>query len=138
MNSESGSNVEGQVESPPDKLKPAPEESSARLISFDDFAKVQLRVGTVIEASDHPDADKLLVLKVDLGDEQRTICAGLKGTYTPEDLLGRRLIVVANLEPRKMRGIESQGMLLAASSADRSKVVTLTTSEDIEPGASVG
>ncbi len=108
------------------------------MISFDDFVKVKLRTGKVVEASDHPNADKLIVLKVDLGDEQRQICAGLKGYYTPEELLGKSLVLVTNLAPRMMRGIESQGMLLAASSADKSKVVVLAPDADIEPGAGVG
>jgi methionine--tRNA ligase beta chain len=116
------------------------EESKANptdLISIDDFVKVKLRVGRVVEASEHPNADKLLVLKVDMGDHQRQLCAGLKGYYTPEQLVGRNLIVVSNLAPRMMRGIESQGMLLAASSPDRARVIVLTTESDIEPGSSV-
>ena len=112
-------------------------EPAPKTISFDEFQKIQLRVGKVIEAADHPNADKLLVLQVDLGDEKRQLCAGLKGIYTPEELVGRNLIIVANLAPRMMRGVESQGMLLAASPPDRSRVVTLTTSEDIPPGANV-
>jgi len=106
-------------------------------ITFDDFTKIKLRVGRVIEAGNHPNADKLLVLKVDLGDEQRQICAGIKGYYTPEQLLGKNIILVANLAPRMMRGVESQGMLLAASNADRSKVIVLTPDADIEPGSIV-
>jgi methionyl-tRNA synthetase len=106
-------------------------------ITFDDFAKVKLRVGRVIEANEHPNADKLLVLKVDLGDEQRQICAGIKGFYTPDQLVGKNLILVANLAPRMMRGVESNGMLLAASSADRNKVIVLTTDADIAPGSAV-
>ncbi|MFQ5491877.1 MAG: methionine--tRNA ligase subunit beta [Phycisphaerae bacterium] len=106
-------------------------------IAYDDFCKVQLRVGRIVEASDHPNADKLLVLQVDLGDERRQLCAGLKGHYTPEQLVGRNIIVVANLAPRTMRGLESQGMLLAASDADHAQVILLTTAEDIAPGSSV-
>lgn len=106
-------------------------------ISFDEFMKVKLRVGRVIEAGDHPNADKLLVMKVDLGDETRQICAGLKGHYTPDQLVGRNLVLVANLAPRMMRGVESQGMLLAAVSPDHSQVVVLTTEADIAPGCSV-
>ncbi|MFH1108887.1 MAG: methionine--tRNA ligase subunit beta [Planctomycetota bacterium] len=106
-------------------------------ITFDDFAKVKLRVGRVIEAADHPNADKLLVLKVDLGGEQRQIVAGLRGYYTAEQLLGRNIILVTNLAPRMMRGLESQGMLLAASSADRSRVIVLSPESDIEPGSVV-
>jgi len=112
-------------------------ESAPDTISFDDFLKVKMRVGKVVEAADHPNADKLIVLKVDLGNEQRQIVAGLKGYYTPEQLIGRNLIIVANLAPRMMRGVESQGMLLAASSADRAQVITLTTAADIPPGSAV-
>jgi methionyl-tRNA synthetase len=115
-----------------------PDPARANTITFDDFKKVELRIGKVIEAGDHPNADKLIVLKVDLGDQQRQIIAGLKGYYTPEELMGKEITVVTNLAPRMMRGLESQGMLLAASSADRSKVVVLTPDAEIEPGASVG
>ncbi len=107
------------------------------VIAFDDFAKVQLRTGRVLEASDHPNADKLLVLKVDLGNEQRQICAGIKGHYTPEQLIGKDLVIVANLAPRMMRGLESQGMLLAATSADKSRVIVLSPDSPIEPGSAV-
>ncbi|MFQ5590475.1 MAG: methionine--tRNA ligase subunit beta [Phycisphaerae bacterium] len=117
-----------------------PEQSSqlpAETISFGDFTKVHLRVGRVVEASDHPNADKLIVLKVDLGDELRRICAGLRGHYTAEELLGKNLVILTNLAPRIMRGIESEGMLLAAVSADRRRVVVLSPESDIEPGAAV-
>lgn len=107
-------------------------------ITFGDFTKIKLRIGRVIEASDHPNADKLILLKVDLGDEQRQICAGLRGHYTAEQLLGRNIVIVANLAPRMMRGVESQGMLLAASTADHSKVIVLSPESDIEPGSEVG
>ena len=111
--------------------------SQTDTISFDDFLKVKMRVGRVVEASDHPNADKLVVLKVDMGDEQRQICAGLKGYYTTEQLMGRNLILVTNLAPRKMRGVESEGMLLAASTPDHSRVIVLTTEADIPPGSEV-
>lgn len=110
---------------------------SSEWVSFDDFTKLKLRVGRVIEASDHPNADRLLVLKVDLGDGQCQLCAGLKGHYTPEQLVGRNLVVVANLAPRMMRGIESQGMLMAATSPDQSRVVIVSPESDIEPGSTV-
>ncbi len=113
--------------------KPPPSD----LISFDDFLKVKLRIGRVVEAAEHPNADKLLVLQVDLGDEKRQIVAGLKGYYTPEQLVGKNLVIVTNLPPRMMRGQPSQGMLLAASNADHSQVVALTTESEIEPGCSV-
>ncbi len=106
-------------------------------ISFDQFCKLNMRVGKVLEAADHPNADKLLVLQVDLGDERRQLVAGLKGHYTPEQLVGRSIIVVTNLVPRTMRGQQSQGMLLAASTEDHSQVILLTTMAEIPPGSSV-
>jgi methionyl-tRNA synthetase len=106
-------------------------------IQFDDFMKVDLRVAKVLEAYDHPNADKLIVLKVDLGFEQRQICAGLRGYYEPAALVGRLIVVVANLAPRMMRGEESKGMLLAASNEDHSKVILLHPDSEIEPGARV-
>ena len=112
-------------------------ESGTDKIDFADFSKVQLRVGRVLEAGDHPNADRLIVLKVDLGDEQRQVVAGLKGHYAPEQLVGSNLIIVTNLAPRMMRGLESQGMLLAASTPDHSSVIVLTTESDIEPGSAV-
>jgi methionyl-tRNA synthetase len=119
----------------------SPEEKPGKPpITFDDFAKVDLRVGKVIEVAEHPNADKLLVVKVDLGSEQRTICAGIKAFYAPEALLGKNIILVANLEPRKMRGVESQGMLLAATVGSREAledVVVLTTDKDTVPPGSV-
>ncbi len=84
-------------------------------ISFDDFMKVQLRAGRILSGEPHPDADKLLVLKVDLGEEQpRQIVAGIAKRYRPEELLGKQVVVVANLAPATIRGVESQGMILAA------------------------
>lgn len=114
-----------------------PDSAQSQSITINDFAKVKLRVGRVVEATDHPNADKLLVLQVDLGDEQRQVVAGLKGHYTPEQLVGRNLIIVTNLAPRMMRGLESQGMLLAAGTPDHSSVIVLTTESDIEPGSAV-
>jgi methionine--tRNA ligase beta chain len=106
-------------------------------ISFDEFVKIDLRVARVLECVAHPNADKLLALRVDLGTEQRQICAGIKGHYDPAALVGRLIIVVANLAPRMMRGLESQGMLLAASNADHSRVILLQPDADIEPGSKV-
>ena len=84
-------------------------------ITYDDFAKLDLRVATVLEAELHPNADRLLVLTVDVGEEApRTIVAGIKSKYAPEDLVGRQVVVVANLKPTKLRGVRSEGMLLAA------------------------
>lgn len=110
---------------------------AADKIQYDDFAKVQLRVAKVLEAAPHPNADKLLVLKVDLGTEQRQICAGIRAHYDPATLVGRNIIVVANLAPRMMRGLESNGMLLAASTPDHARVILLTPDADIAPGSVV-
>ena len=106
-------------------------------VSFDEFTRIDLRVARVLEAGPHPNADKLLVLKVDLGTEHRQLCAGIKGHYDPATLVGRLIIVVKNLAPRMMRGLESQGMLLAASNADHSRVILLQPDSDIEPGSKV-
>ena len=109
-------------------------------IPYDDFAKLDLRVGKVLEVKNHPNADKLYVLTVDLGDGGvRQIIAGLRAYTAPEALLAKDVVIVANLEPRKMRGLESQGMLLAASypeGADR-KVVILTTDLPVPPGSTI-
>jgi len=107
------------------------------MITIGDFAKVKLRIGRVLEATDHPNADKLVVLKVDLGDEQRQICAGLRGYYTSDQLIGRNIVVVTNLAPRMMRGRQSQGMLLAAGDSDHTAVVLITPEKDIAPGSAV-
>jgi methionyl-tRNA synthetase len=109
----------------------------AETIQFDDFQKVELRVGTVLKAEAHPNADKLLVLQVDLGTEQRQVIAGMRAYYTPEEIVGKQIIVVTNLAPRQMRGLESQGMLLAASSDDRSQVVLLTVDRPLPAGATI-
>ncbi len=109
-------------------------------VSFDDFLKLELRVARVLEVTDHPNADKLLCLKIDLGDEQRQIIAGIKGFCEPEALQGKQIVVVANLQPRKMRGLESQGMLLAAVVGDMHNpddVVVATIEKDVPPGSPV-
>lgn len=113
---------------------PAP---ATPLIKYDDFARLDLRVATVLECKPHSNADKLLVLQIDLGNEKRQICAGLRAYYAPEQLVGKQIIVVANLEPRTMRGEVSQGMLLAASDPVTSKVIVVTPSEPSAPGSKV-
>ncbi|MCK6456264.1 MAG: methionine--tRNA ligase subunit beta [Phycisphaerae bacterium] len=112
-------------------------ESPLPQITWDDFAKLDLRIARIIEAAAHPNADKLLVLRIDLGAEQRQLVAGIRGYYEPEQLVGRLIVVVTNLAPRTMRGIESQGMLLAASTTDRSQVILVSPSADIAPGSKV-
>lgn len=111
-------------------------------IAFDDFAKLDLRVATIVEAEAHPNADKLLKLQVDLGEEKRQICAGIRAYVDdPASLVGRQIVIVANLEPRKIRGEQSNGMLLAASVMEgdiTTDVVTLTPSKPTPPGSTVG
>lgn len=110
-------------------------------ITYDDFAKIDLRVATIVEAMAHPNADRLVKLQIDLGEEKRQICAGIKAYYQPEDLIGKQIIVVANLAPRKIRGEESNGMLLAASNAEGEEitdVVVLAPSKPVKPGSTVG
>src|SRR5690606_39196928 len=87
-------------------------------IVFDDFAKIDLRVGTIVNAQKVPKADKLLQLEVDMGSEKRTIVSGIALHFQPEEIVGKQVVVVANLAPRKMRGIESQGMILMAEDKD--------------------
>ena len=105
------------------------------MITIDEFRRMDLRVGTVKSAEPHPNADKLVVLRVDLGAEERQIVAGIRGQYDPVALVGRQIVVIANLESAKLRGIESQGMLLAAS--DGNRIVILTTEKSVTPGAKI-
>ena len=104
-------------------------------ISIDEFGKIELRVATVKAAEPHPKADRLLVLKIDLGSEERQLVAGIRAHYAPEDLIGKQIVVVANLQPAVLRGVESQGMLLAAS--DGEKVIVLSPEKPITPGSRV-
>ena len=105
------------------------------MISIDEFRKIEIKVATIKHAELHPNADRLMVLKIDLGSEERQLVAGIKGHYAPEDLIGRQIVVVANLEPSKLRGVESQGMLLAAT--DNDKIVLLNPEKPVSPGAKV-
>ncbi len=110
-------------------------------IKFDDFAKIDLRVATILHAEPHPNADKLLKLQIDLGTEKRQICAGIKKYYDPATLVGRQIIVVANLEPRAIRGEQSNGMLLAASAREGEAVidvVLLAPGKGVPAGSTVG
>ena len=105
------------------------------MIPFNDFKKLDIRVGRILDANPHPKADKLLVLKIDIGDEVRTIVAGIKNHYEREDLMDKKVIVITNLEQKELRGIKSEGMILAAVKGD--KVILLTPDEDIKEGAIV-
>lgn len=105
------------------------------MISFQDWQQLDFRVAEIKEASEHPNANKLLVLKVQIGDEERQIVAGIKGHYDPDELIGKKIIVFTNLEPAMLRGIKSEGMLLAA--VKDGNVVLITPEKDIETGAKV-
>ena len=111
-------------------------EEVAENISIDDFAKCQFRVAEVIECEDHPKADKLLVLKLKIGEETRQVVSGIKKWYKAEDLVGKKVIAIVNLEPVKLRGVESQGMVLAAED-DEGNLSLLSTLEDVKSGAIV-
>jgi len=104
-------------------------------IGIEDFAKVELRVGLVKSAERIPGADKILKLMVDIGEEVRQIVAGLAVSYTPEELVGKKVVVVVNLAPRKLRGVESNGMIVAAAVGPEGKPVICTFAEDVPPGA---
>jgi len=105
-------------------------------ITIDDFGKLELRVGEIMDAQKHPKADKLLVLQIKLGSETRQIVSGISNYYKPEELIGKHIVVVCNLKPVKLRGVESQGMILAAVSEDDTKLV-LPSVEGIESGCEV-
>jgi methionyl-tRNA synthetase len=105
-------------------------------IIFEDFQKMELRVAEIKSCEDIEGADKLYRLTIDVA-EERQIVAGIKQHYTKEELVGKKIIIVANLEPRKLRGIISHGMLLAASNEDKSSVVLLTLDKDIPNGSKV-
>jgi methionyl-tRNA synthetase len=115
------------------KMPEAPETPSE--IEFEDFVKVELKTARVVGAEVHPDADKLLVLKVECGEEERTICAGIREWWKPEDLVGKDVVIVANLKPRKLRGVMSQGMLLAVQDGD--DVIPLTAMKPVQSGLRV-
>jgi methionyl-tRNA synthetase len=118
-------------------METAPTPPNPNVIQYDDFAKLELRVATVLECRAHPNADKLLILQIDLGTEKRQICAGLRQHYQPEQLVGKQIVVVANLAPRTMRGEVSQGMLLAATDGATGKVIFVSPSETSASGSKV-
>ena len=109
-------------------------DTARETIPFDDFAKLDVRIGRIDSVADVPGADRLLHLRVDLGDETRDCVAGIKGSYAPSDLVGRAIAVVTNLEPRTIRGIPSECMLLAAKGEELSLLVP---DRPVEPGTPV-
>ena len=112
-------------------------DTTTTTIQYDDFAKLELRIATVLDCKPHANADKLLVLQIDLGTEKRQICAGLRLHYQPEQLIGKQIVVVANLEPRTMRGEPSQGMLLAATDPVTAKVIVIGPAGEVAAGSKV-
>ena len=105
-------------------------------INYDDFSKIKLRVAKIISAERVEGSEKLLKLQVSLGTEERQVIAGIGKAYTPEDLVGKSIIIIANLEPRQLMGLESQGMLLAASTENQGPIL-LVPDSPIDPGAEV-
>lgn len=106
------------------------------MITIEDFARVELRTARVLEARKIEGSNKLIVMKVDIGDEVRQIVAGIGKVYSPEELIGKTIVVVTNLQPARLMGVESQGMLLAASD-DEGRLSILTTEREVKTGSRV-
>ena len=115
---------------------PKPETVKPETITFDDFVKLDLRVGIVLKAEKVTKADKLLQLSVDMGNEVRTIVSGIAEHYSPEEMIGKQVSVVANLAPRKIKGIESKGMILMAEDAD-GKLRIVSPNENVKAGSKI-
>jgi len=105
------------------------------MANIEDFKKLEIKVGKIIEVKDHPNADRLYVVTVDMGGAQKQLVAGIKSSYNKEELVGKQVAVVANLEPATLRGVESQGMILAAS--DDTGIAVLTTDKPIKVGSTI-
>ena len=119
-----------------DGAAPATPPEGVALCAYEDFQKIKLAVAEVVAAEVHPKADKLLKLRVRLGGREKQICAGIRAWYAPEQLLGRRVVVVDNLAPRQLRGEASEGMLLAASAPDGSRLALVTVDDPGFPSGS--
>ncbi len=105
------------------------------MATIDDFRKLEFRIAQIKEVNDHPNADKLLVLILDLGDRQKQVVAGIKNFYSKEELLGRQVVLIDNLDPVILRGVESQGMILAGS--DESLLAVISPDKRLKPGSIV-
>ena len=105
------------------------------MLNINDFKKLDLRVAKIIAVEEHPDADKLYVVKIDVSGQEKQLVAGIRQYYTPDELVGKSIVVVNNLEPANIRGVESNGMLLAASNDEGLTIVT--TDRDIATGSKV-
>ena len=122
------------VPAPSPTPAPPPATGPAK-VTIDDFRKLEFKTGKVLECVPHSNADKLFVMKVDVGGETRQIVSGIRAYYQPEELVGKSVVVVTNLQPAMLRGVESQGMVLAASGAGT--VSLLTPVRDVPPGSKV-
>jgi len=107
-----------------------------KIISLDDFKKLDLRIAKILKAEKMEGSDKLLKIQIDLGYEQRQILAGISQFYEPEKLIGKEIAVLANLEPKTIRGLESNGMLLAATDTD-DQIAILTPEKELTPGSKI-
>jgi len=107
------------------------------VITIEEFQRIELRVATILSAERVPGTEKLLKLQIDLGSENRQLVAGIAKHYTPEELIGKQIVVVTNLQPAVIRGIESQGMLLAASTDDSSQIALVTLQRPVPNGCRV-
>ena len=103
------------------------------MITYEEFRKLEIKVARIEEVTAHPNADRLYVLKINLGDTQKQIVAGIRNYYKPEELVGKQIAVIANLEPAIIRGVESQGMLLAVS--DENGIAVLTPQREVKVGS---
>ncbi len=111
---------------------------SENKIPYTDFAKLDFRIGKILKIEEHPNADLLYILSVDIGeDKTRTVVAGLRKNYTKEQLQGKKAAFIINLEPAIIRNIKSEGMILAAASDDESQIIILEPEKDIEQGAKI-
>ncbi len=105
------------------------------MVTIDDFRKLELKIAEIKEVNEHPDADRLYVITLDLGDRQKQVVAGIRAFYQKEDLIGKQVVVVDNLEPALLRGVESQGMILAAS--DENGIVIVAPEKKLKLGSVV-
>jgi len=129
--------IDNQSHSKDNDQSESPVDSETGYIEFEDFLKVEMKTGRILSVDDHPGADKLYVITIEDGPEStRTVCAGLKGIYESSDLVGKNVVYVANLKPRKLRGVLSEGMLLAADDGEGG-VSILTLDIEMPPGSVV-
>ncbi|WP_317920243.1 methionine--tRNA ligase [Tepidimicrobium xylanilyticum] len=117
------------------RIKKVENKVTEEYITIEDFEKIQLRVAEILEVKEHPKADKLYILKLKVGEEERQVVSGIKEYYSPEDLVGKKVVIIANLKPIKLRGEESRGMVLAAEKDG--KLTLVSTLEDIDSGATI-